>query len=289
MRDYIITTDSNCDLPQEYLDRYDIRIISHYYEIDGKTYGEDNLLPDEEFYARMRAGSMPITMASNPAVIRETFKQAVAEGKDVLHVSFSSALSSGYSNVAMGAQEICEENPDAKIIVFDTLNVSFAEGLMVIKAAMLRDEGKSIDETAAWLSDHVMNFSCQFTVDDLGHLHRGGRISAMAAVVGTLVGVKPILYVDEKGALVSLDKARGRKKSLSTIVDNMFERMGALKSSERIIGVMHGDCAEDAAFVEKLIREQLPDATIITKQISPSIGAHTGPGAMGVCFMGEHR
>lgn len=289
MRDFIITTDSNCDLSPEFLERYNIQIISHYYEIDGEVYGEDNLLSDEEFYARMRKGSMPVTMASNPAVIRDTFQKAVDAGKDVLHISFSSALSGGCSNVTTGGQEIMEENPGSKIIVFDTLNVSFSEGLAVIKAAQMREEGKTIDEINEWLKAHIMNFCCQFTVDDLFHLHRGGRVSAATAVVGTLVGVKPILYVDPNGGLVSLDKARGRKKSLATIVDNMFSRMGSYNNNNQMIGIVHGDCIEDAKLVEGMIREQLPDCTVIIKQISPSIGAHAGPGAVGVCFMGDIR
>lgn len=288
MRDIIITTDSNSDLPLSYIKEHGIRIISHYYEIDGETYGEDNLLTDEEFYRRMRAGSMPTTMASNPAVIHDVFQKIADEGKDALHISFSSALSGGCSNVTVGGREIEEINEGCRIVVYDSLNVSFGQGLMIMKAVELRDAGKSLDEITAWLDEHKMNFCVQFTVDDLHHLHRGGRVSAATAVIGTLASIKPILYVNEEGKLVALSKVRGRKKSLFTIVDNMIKNMGKYKDGA-IIGLMHGDCIEDASFAEGLIREQLPDAVIITRQVGPSIGAHSGPGAVGLCFMGEVR
>ncbi len=289
MRDFIITTDSNSDLPEAYINENNIKLISHYYEIDGKLYGEDNLLPANEFYDKMRAGSMPVTMASNPAVIREVFTNLVSEGYDVLHISFSSALSGGFSNVTIGGREIVEKYPEAKIVVYDSLNVSMGQGLMIMKAIDMKKEGKSIDQIVAWLDEHRMNFSVQFTVDDLFHLHRGGRVSRATAIVGTLINVKPILYVNTEGALVSLSNVRGRKKALSTIVDNMIERMGSYKTNNYYIGVLHADSPKEADFVADLIREKLGTDKLIINTVSPSIGAHSGPGTVGVCFMADER
>jgi DegV family protein with EDD domain len=289
MRDFVITADSNCDLLPEYIKEKNIGIIPHYYDIDGVTYGDEINLTPKEFYDKMRSGLMPTTMASNPAVIRETFQNYVDQGLDVLHISFSSALSGGHSNVATGALEICEENPGAKIIVLDSLNVSLGEGLVVMKAVKMKEEGKQLDEIAAWIEAHINNFCVQFTVDDLFHLQRGGRVSKMTAIVGSMISVKPILVVNEAGALVAAGSARGRKKSLATIVGNMERIMGNYVDEENIICVVHGDAEEDAQYVVNLINEKMSNKTIIVNSISPSIGAHSGPGAIGILYMGEGR
>lgn len=289
MRDFVITADSNCDLLPEYIKEKNIGIIPHYYDIEGVTYGDELNLTPKEFYDKMRNGLMPTTMASNPAVIRETFQKYVDQGLDVLHISFSSALSGGHSNVATGAIEICEENPGAKIIVLDSLNVSLGEGMVVMKAVKMKETGKNIDEIAAWIEEHKNNFCVQFTVDDLFHLQRGGRVSKMTAIVGSMINVKPILVVNTEGALVSAGTARGRKKSLATIVSNMEKIMGNYTDEDHIICVVHGDAEEDANYVVNLIKENMSNKTVIVNSISPSIGAHSGPGAIGICFMGEGR
>ena len=289
MKDFIITADSNSDLPESYIKENNIVIIPHYYDLEGITYGSDITLTPKEFYDKMREGKMPTTMASNPDVIHRTFQSLIEQGYDILHISFSSALSGGYSNVSVGAQEICEENPEAKIIVLDTLNASLAEGMFIRKAIALRSEGKTLDEVVAWLEEHKQEFCVRFTVDDLGHLHRGGRISKATAIIGSMINIKPILYVNPAGELVSLSTARGRKKSLSVICNEMLESMGKYKESDDAIGIVHGDSPEDAEYLANLIREQLPNKELIINTIAPSIGAHSGPGAIGLCYMGEKR
>jgi DegV family protein with EDD domain len=237
----------------------------------------------------MRAGVMPTTIASNPDVIRKTFQNYADQGQDILHISFSSALSGGCGNVVLGAQEICEENPGIKIIVVDTLNVSLGEGLFAIKAAVMREEGKTIDEVAQWLEAHKQEFCVRFTVDDLFHLHRGGRISKTTAIVGSMLNIKPLLYVNPEGQLVALKSIRGRKKSLSAMCDDMMDNIGRYKDTDDPICILHGDADSDAKYLEDLVREQLPGRQIITNDVSPSIGAHSGPGAIGLIFMGEKR
>lgn len=288
MRKFVITSDSNCDLPPEYIKEKNIGIIPHYYDINGITYGDEINLSPKEFYNKMREGLMPTTMASNPAVIRETFQKYVDMELDILHISFSSALSGGHSNVLTGAMEICEENPGAKIVVLDSLNASMGEGMVVMKAVQLKEAGNSIDEIAEWIEENKLKFCVQFTVNDLFHLQRGGRISKMSAVVGSVIGVKPILVINSEGALVPVCTVRGRKKSLSTIVNNMADRIEALKEDD-IICVVHGDAEEDAKYVADLIKERLHTDNILINTISPSIGAHSGPGAIGVCYFGTGR
>ena len=291
MKPFVITTETNSDLPIHYLEEHEIGIIPHYYEIEGELYGDGKELSVKEFYDTMRAGKMPTTMASNPAVIHDTFESYIKKGFDILHISFSSALSGGYNNICVGARDLMEEYPEAKILVYDTLNVSIGEGLAIIKAVKLKEEGKTIDEVFDWLKEHRQEFCVRFTVDDLFHLQRGGRLSKTSAVVGTMINIKPILRVDEKGTLVATQKTRGRKKSLVTLVDLMYEAMGHYRDENDPIGVVHGDTKEEAEFVASLIREKLEkkDREIIITPVGPSIGAHSGPGAIGICFMGEIR
>lgn len=289
MKDFVITADSNSDLPIDYIKEKNIGIIPHYYALEGITYGDEINLTPKEFYDKMREGHMPTTMASNPDVIRKTFQSYVNQGLDILHISFSSALSGGCNNVMAQAREICEENPGAKIIVIDTLNASLGEGMFVMKAVQLKEEGKTIDETASWLEEHKMEFCVRFTVDDLFHLQRGGRISKTTAIIGSIMNIKPILNINEEGKLVPYSTSRGRKKSLSTIVNDMAESMGKYKDDPDIICIAHGDAPEDADYLARLVKERFPHKNIIINTVSPSIGSHSGPGAIGLCFMGEKR
>ncbi len=289
MKEFVITADSNCDLPESLIDKYRIAIIPHYYYLEDVTYGDEVNLAPKEFYDKMRNGLMPTTIASNPEVIRKTFRKYIDQGQDILHISFSSVLSGGCGNVVMGAQEICEDNPEAKIIVLDTLNVSLGEGLFVLKAAEMRQAGKSIDEVAQWLEAHKSEFCVQFTVDNLFHLHRGGRISKTTAIVGSMISIKPILYVNPEGQLVALKSVRGRRKSLNTLCDEMMDSIGKYKDTDDPICIVHGDAYDDAVFLEGRVRELLPQKQIIMNYVSPSIGAHSGPGAIGLIYMGEKK
>jgi DegV family protein with EDD domain len=257
--------------------------------LDDIIYGDEVNLTPKEFYDKMRAGVMPTTIASNPEVIRKTFQKYIDQGRDILHISFSSALSGGCGNVVLGAQEICEENPGTKIIVVDTLNVSLGEGLFIIKAAQMRADGKSIDEVAQWLEAHKQEFCVRFTVDDLFHLHRGGRISKTTAIVGSMLNIKPLLYVNPEGQLVALKSIRGRKKSLSALCDEMMDSIGKYKDTDDPVCILHCDVNDDAKYLEACIGELLPAKEIIMNYVSPSIGSHSGPGAIGLIFMGEKR
>lgn len=206
-----------------------------------------------------------------------------------MHISFSSELSGGCQNVMVEGREICEEFPEMKVIVIDTLSASLGEGLLIRKAVAMKKEGKSIDEIASWIEANKMHVCVQFTVDDLNHLYRGGRISKTSALLGTMINIKPILYVNEEGKLLALDKTRGRKKSLSMLVDNMEARLGSYKDKQDVIGIVHGDAEEDANYLASLVKERLGYENFLINSIGPSIGAHSGPAAIGLVFMGEKR
>ena len=289
MRDFVITADSNCDLLPEYIKEHNVGIIPHYYDIDGVTYGDEINLTPKEFYDEMRKGKMPTTMASNPAVISETFQKYADQGVDVLHLSFSSALSGGHSNVVCGAQEICEENPGMTIQVLDTMNVSLGEGMVVMMAVRMKEAGKSMQEIVDWIEENKLHFTVHFVVDDLFHLHRGGRVSKTTAIVGSMINVKPILSVDDEGKLVSRGTVRGRKKALSSVVTRAIENMPEEYRNDKYdICVVHADCEDEAKMLADMLKEKL-NHDVMINVISPSIGAHTGPGAIGVLCMGEKR
>ncbi len=289
MREFVITTESNSDMDPAYLSENNVGVIPHYYTVGDEEYGGDRELTIKEFYDAMRAGKTAATMASNPAVILEKFGEYARQGKDILHISFSSALSSGYNNIVNGAEEIMEEHPEMKIIVIDTLSASLGEGIMIRKALEMKKEGKTIEETASWIRENCPHINIQFTVDDLNFLYRGGRLSKSSAILGTVINIKPILYFNKEGKLVALDKVRGRKKSLAVLVDNMGEKLGDFKDKQIFIGIVHGDCESDAKYVADMITERFGYTDIVIRPIGPSIGAHSGPGAIGVIFLGDEK
>lgn len=287
MSNFIITTDTTCDLPDSYLKEHNIETFSLDYELEGVIYSKENSLEPKEFYAKMRNGSMPTTNAVIPEIAKEAFKKYTDQGLAVLHIGFSSGLSGSFSNTMLAANEVLEENPDAKIILIDSLCASLGEGLLVHKAVELRASGKNIEEAAKWVEENKLHLCHQFTVDDLNHLHRGGRVSKATAIIGTLVSVKPVLHVDDEGHLTPLSNVRGRKKSLITLVDNMEKAVGNYKND--IVFISHGDSLEDAEYVAELIKERFGITNFLINYVSPTIGAHSGPGTIALFFMGEKR
>ena len=274
-----ITTDSTADLPVSYLKENNVGCMPISYILDGVTYGGDKELDWKEFYAMMREqGKMPTTSQINPAEAKEYFEEYIKTDKEILHLAFSSGLSGTCGNMRMAAEEIMEEHPDVKIVVVDSLCASMGEGLFVHKAVKLRDQGKSLEETAAWLNENAQNFVHVFTVDDLFHLYRGGRVSKTAAVIGTLVSIKPKLHVDSEGHLIVIGKVRGRKKSLSALVDYMEEKMGSRvqENKDDYVFISHGDALEDAEYVRDQIRERfgMDETEERTIQGLPYLGIH---------------
>lgn len=289
MREYIIATDSCSDLPESFLSKEGIISASLGYNMDGKVYGEGNLMDPKEFYDKMREGQMPTTSAVNPTTFEEKFRPYLESGKDVLYIGFSSGLSSTYSSGAVAAEALTEEFKDAKVITVDSLCASLGQGLLVYYANELKKEGKSIDEVAHWLEKNKLYLCHQFTVNDLMHLHRGGRVSKTTAIVGTLINVKPVLHVDDAGKLISLHNVRGRKKALNALVDNMEKTMGRFKDDNKVIFISHGDCEEDAVYVKNRIEEKFGKKEFLIDYVSPTIGAHAGPGVVALFFLGEKR
>lgn len=289
METFKIVTDSTADLPEKYLKDHEIDIINIRYVIDDVSYGTDKQMEVHAFYELMRGGKMPTTSQVNPEEAKEFFLSCSRQNKEILCLAFSSGLSGTYNNMRIAANEVMEEQKDIKILVVDTLCASMGEGLLVHKAAELRKEGKSLQETADWLEEHKLNLVHMFTVDDLNHLYRGGRVSKTAAIVGTLAGIKPILHVDDEGHLIPLRNVRGRKKSLLALVDDMEKKIGSYRDSNDIVFISHGDCQADAEFVKEEVKKRLGIETFLINPIGPTIGAHSGPGTVALFFMGDER
>lgn len=290
MQKYIISTDNTTDLPNDYIETHQLPLMFMPYILDGETFDAAHQLPAEEFYQKMRNGALPTTAQVNPVTAKETFLSLMDQYDcDILHLAFSSGLSGTYNSCRLAAMELEEEQTPHKVIVIDTLCASMGEGLFVHKALENQKQGMSLDENAKWLEDHKLNLVHVFTVDDLNHLHRGGRVSKAAAVVGTMINLKPILHVDDEGHLIPVSKVRGRKKSLIALVDYMEAHMGSYRDSNDVIFISHGDAPEDAAYVSQLIEQRFGIKSFLINYIGPTIGTHSGPGTIALFFLGDNR
>ena len=287
MRPFVITTDSNSDLPASYIQAHSTTIIPQYYSFGDTVYGDELNMEPAEFYQRMKNGELPGSQANNPAVIRDRFEALLQQGYDILHVAVSSALSGSYNNVCVTARDLMEDYPDSRIIVIDSLNVSLSEAIMVMQGDLYRSAGHTLEETAAYLEEFKTHMNVQFTVDDLFHLQRGGRVSKTTAVVGSALNLKPFLYVNAEGKLTSAGTVRGRKKSLRKLVDRMKETLPETPDYSIPVGIVHGNCLQDAQLVADYVRSETGFTNIIINDISPSIGTHAGPGAIGILYYGN--
>ena len=289
MNNYIITTDTTTDLPEDYIKKHDLGIMSLTYTLEGTTYSKDNPLDVRLFYEKMRNGSMPTTSQVNPENAKNIFLPYLKDGYDILHIAFSSGLSGSYNSTRIAAEELSEEFPDRKITIIDSLAASLGEGLLVHKAVMLKEQGADLDTVADWVEQNKLHIVHNFTVDDLFHLHRGGRVSKATAILGTMINVKPILHVDDEGHLIALSKVRGRKKSLQALVDSMEKQMGAYRSQNEIVFISHGDSLADAQYVADLVKQRFGIESFLINYVGPTIGAHSGPGTIALFYMGDYR
>lgn len=284
---YIISTDSTADLPASYVKEHGVAVQFLSYSFGDTVYGLNNQMEPHAFYDRMRSGEMPTTNACIPDEVQQSFETYLKEGYDILHISFSSGLSASHNNARIAANELAEQYPDRNIILVDSLCASLGQGLLVHYAVTMKENGKSIDEVAAWLEENKLHLCHQFTVDDLFHLHRGGRVSKATAILGTLINVKPVLHVDNEGHLTSVCNVRGRKKALLKLVDIMSEQVEGYQND--IVFISHGDCPEDAAFVAAQVKERFGIQNILIDYVSPTIGAHSGPGTVALFYLGKNR
>lgn len=287
IRPYKLYSDSTADLSEEILANMDVSIVKLTFEINGKNYS-DGEISMETFYKKLREGAVSKTAQIAPSTYEEIFEKEILAGNDVLYLGFSSGLSGSFNSSCIARDNLLEKYPDAKIICVDSLCASTGEGLLLYKADEKKKSGMDIDNLAKWLEATKLHLCHVFTVDDLKFLRRGGRVSATAAFAGTLLGIKPVLHVDNEGHLIPLGKVRGRKHSLEKLVDMMQERVSGWENPT--VMICHGDTREDAEYVEKLVKERFGKQTDVKICYTGTvIGSHSGPGTLALFFMGEER
>ncbi|MGI6199438.1 MAG: DegV family protein [Christensenellales bacterium] len=288
---FVIVTDSSANLTDALIDQYDIRVLSLRFYVSGREYDSyiKGKSPDyQQFYTMMRNKENITTTLINPDLCSQVFREILDAGDDLLYIGFSSALSGTYQAGHMVLEQIKKDYPDRKIYDVDTLGASLGEGLLVYHAALLREQGQSIDQVYQWLMDNRLHLCHWFTVDDLFFLKRGGRVSATTAVVGTLLKVKPVMHMDNAGRLIPVDKVMGRRKSLDALVERM-ERT-AIDPANQQVFISHGDCLQDAQYVADRIKQRMGvKKDILIHYVEPVIGAHSGPGTVALFFLGTQR
>ena len=288
MREYIILTDSCCDFSAQMVAELGVEVQPLSFMMEGKeyfNYPDNREMDPHVFYEKLRGGTLGTTSAVSVGVFQEAMGRIVENGKDILCISFSSALSTTYQSACIAAQDIMESHPGSKILVVDSRCASLGQGLLVYLAAQKKKEGLSLEELRDYVEDNKLHICHWFTVDDLNHLKRGGRVSAAAALVGTMLQMKPVLHVDDEGRLIPVSKVRGRKASLKALVDRMEE----LVVDPSVVFISHGDCGDEARELGEAIKARFPVERLEINYVGPVIGNHSGPGTMALFFQGKHR
>ncbi len=286
MDNYVIVSDSTLDLSQDMVKDLQVEVIPMKYVINDKIYidGEHN---SKDFYDELRKGISVSTTQINTEEFLEFFSWYLSEGKDVLYIGFSSGLSGTYNNAVNASKQLRESYPNNKVVVVDSFSASVGQGLLVYYAALKRKSGYSLEELEKWVIENRTKLCHWFTVDDLHHLKRSGRISSTIAVIGSVLNVKPLLFVDNEGRLKMSEKVRGRRKTLDLMVSKMYN--ACLDIDNLLISICHGDCLDDAEYVARKIRDEFSTDNIIIRPMGSIIGTHTGPGTLGLGFLGNSR
>lgn len=285
---YVLMTDSTTDYEYELLKEKGISVLRLSYNIDGLDF-RDDMNPEAAviFYGKMRAGATVKTSAVNIETFLSVWQGILAKGQDIIFLAFSSALSSTYNNAHTAAQELSSQFPDRRITVVDSKCASLGEGLLLKYMADMRDRGASYDEVVSWAEANKLHINHWFTVDDLTYLRRGGRISKAAAMVGSLLRIKPVLHMDDEGRLIPVQNVMGRKKAILSLVDQMEEL--AVEPGKQTVFISHGDCIDDALSLKQLITDRFGTKDFYINQVGPVIGSHSGPGTLALFFVGKNR
>lgn len=291
MREYVIVTDSSCDLPEETARELELTVLPLSVFVGEKKY--TNYLDERDisypaFYQLLRDGASTRTSAANTQEFLDVLTPLAEAGKDILYLGFSSALSGTCSAGAMAVRELSTRFPEGKFFAVDTLSASLGQGLLVWYCVQEKRKGRTIEQVRDYAEEGKYHLCHWFTVNDLKHLKRGGRVSAATALVGTLLNIKPILHMDNEGRLIAVGKVRGRKASIRTLVEKMQEL--AVEPAEQTVFICHGDCREDAELAAQMIRDTMGvKKTILIHYTGMVIGSHSGPGTLSLFFMGTHR
>lgn len=290
MRKFKLYTDSTSDLPNELVERMDVTVVPTEVFLKGERYldyPDERELSKKEFFAAVREGEMPTTAVIPPSRFYDYFEKDVKDGYDILYIVFSSGLTTTRQNGMIAADEIKEKYPDSNIVVVDSKSASLGEGALVYFASEMKKEGKTLDEIVDWIENNRLKLCHWFTVDDLQHLRRGGRLSLPSAVVGGMLNIKPLINVSDEGKLEPVEKVRGRKAAIEAIYNKA--KQNAVKPEEQTMFIVHADCEDDCIWLRDKLLTELKVKQVFTGIMGPVIGAHTGPGTIGLLFIGEHR
>ncbi|MDU1441941.1 MAG: DegV family protein [Clostridium cochlearium] len=289
MRDFEIFTDSCSDLPKEYIKEKNIKFARLTCTYDDKTYFDDfgESLSYKKFFDDLRNGTIAKTSQPSVDEFYSNFKKIIDSGKDVLYICVSTGLSGSENSATIAKNMILEEYTEVKIYIVNVLTASLGQGIMVMKAVEMKEEGKSLGEIVEYIEKNKQRLNTFMTVDDLNHLKRGGRLSTAAAMIGTVFSIKPILSIDADGRVISIDKARGRKASLKKLVDLLLERIE--EAEKQIIGISHGDCIDEVLKLKDAILSKINVKDVIINYTGPAVGTHGGPGNVAIFFMGKER
>ena len=292
MRDYCIMTDSCCDLSQQEVDALGLTVLPLSYTMEGRTYHNTPDHADmspEAFFDRIAQGAECTTAAANVGQFEEAMREILESGRDILCICFSSALSTTYQSACIAAEELRGGYPDAKIVVIDSLSASRGQGMLLYRTVQQRRASRCNIETLAAYVRGILQTQCHwFIVDDLSHLKRGGRVSATAALVGTMLGIKPVMHTDSEGRLIPVSKARGTKAALRALVDKV-EELGVEPAQNQPLFICHANCPDSVDYVKALLKERFGVTDVRAEFIGPVIGAHTGCGTLGLFFVGRER
>lgn len=285
----VLLIDSSSDLPAGYVENNEFHVLGLTCIFKGKEYEDDfgKTLEYKYFYNAMREGEVPTTSQINTYRFEEVFRKYAKEGKPVIYIGFSSALSGCISAAMTAKDNVLKEFGDADITVIDTKSASLGEGLLVYYACEMLKEGSTKQEIVDWIENNKLKVNHWFTVEDLVYLKRGGRLSAASTVIGTILDIKPVMHVDNEGRLIPVTKVKGRKKSLKALAEKLEESI--VRSEEQIIAISHGDCIEDVEYLKDLILKRCQVKDIIINNVGPVIGSHSGPGTVALFFMGDGR
>jgi DegV family protein with EDD domain len=288
MNNFVIYTDSACDIKPEVLLEWGVKYssLSFRFTSSEKEYIDADM-PASEFYQKMRDGEVAKTAAVNPDTFVEEFKKILDSGDDILCISFSSGLSTTYNSARIAAEGLRGEYPERRIEVIDSLAASAGLGLLVYLATEKKNSGASLDEVKTYIEELIPRMGIWFTVDDLVYLKRGGRISSTAAFVGNMLGIKPVLYMDNEGHLINRAKVRGRRTAITSLADKFGEL--ASSKTDGAVFISHGDCIDDAKALEKILAERYGATVKVITDVGPVIGSHSGPGTLALFFIADHR
>lgn len=287
---YKIVTDSCANLTDEIIEKFDLTILPLTFMVDGKQHTsykkkEKSNLP--KFYKMMREGKVVTTSLPNLVDSKKEIEKILEGGDDVLFISFSSGLSGTFTAIDLICKELASKYEDRKIMTVDTLAAAAGQGMLVWMAAEMREDGESLETVHRWLENNKLHLAHWFTVDDLHFLERGGRVSKTAAFAGTVLNIKPVLHVDDEGHLIPMEKVRGRKKSIDSLVQHMKQTM--VEPYDYKVLISHGDCLEDAELLAKRVKEVTGVKEVYMNCLDPVIGAHSGPGTLALFYLASSR